>query len=255
MGDGDQTEVQFPYSITSLSEEWVSEDPIPKAVQEQFFSGTDPRDKDRIVYSFYQPDVRRKLLALIKTDVIRILDKNFMLNLQEKLYQSYWDDFEKRLLKRRVAEGERRKKLALRGVQGLDDNSLDDHPIIQVAKQVEANMAAHRSKKKKGQEKERTDCWEYAQFQTMSDLESEKSEVSLLEEDLTDMDTWRKNVRKYENALEEALQIGLLPTEEVMENLKYEPPLVKQLRKLNGVEEMYDLADKILAIRGKSLND
>lgn len=79
----------------------------------------------------------------------------------------------------------------------------------------------------------KTDPWEYLQFQTQSDLETTSSEVSLVEPDIEDTDWLRASERKYPQMMEEAVDIGLLPSPAVIDSLKYEPPLVKELRQLH----------------------
>ncbi|XP_014286501.1 uncharacterized protein [Halyomorpha halys] len=224
------SQVEVPYSVTSRDWNKYKKNTLASEISEMFFKKDVPKWIPNPVYfTFEDPEVRKKLIKLINTDVVKVMDKDFMCNLQNKLYESYWTAFEERLDARRKWESERRKGLALDGIQPLDDNSLEKHPIIEVRNQVEKAFQAIKKKTEKPYQTRKKMTWDYKQFTVKSPEESVASDESELEKD-PEVDFVEIERKKKQLDMKMEPSYTTLMSQEFYHRIKYEPSLVKDLK-------------------------
>ncbi|KAJ9573987.1 hypothetical protein L9F63_008645, partial [Diploptera punctata] len=186
---------------------------------------------------FTDPNVRCPLEKLMGSNIVRLTDREYMQKLQVRIYEDHLEMQQRRMLDREAEEVEREKKLILEGKLPLEEASqqLMDHPVFQVSRLTKKIIEEKRSKMKPA-------------FSVTS------SHISMYEEDIAarEAEQAAATTRSSKDLEAKARQCKIdddepyMFSQEVYDKMKYESPLVKQLRTLETVEEMYEMADKII---------
>ncbi|XP_069687499.1 uncharacterized protein [Periplaneta americana] len=198
-----------------------------------------------IKYAFNHPHVRSRLERVMGSNVVRLTDRDYMLKLQGRINEDIVSMQQRRIRQREAEEVEREKMLVLEGKIPVEEASkeLKRHPAFRVS----------RLTKKMMDEKKRK-----AKYPPLSALPSYYYDVDV------------RNARDGEPAAVLGISAGrdsstsvavtgddcfldyddvsqgFMYTPEQYCKLKYESPLVQELRKLETVDELYSLADEII---------
>lgn len=201
-----------------------------------------------IQYAFAHPHVRARLEKHMGSNLVRLTDKTYMTDLEERIRAVNEENLNKRISSRVLDEMERLKRLILVGKTPLKEcpPELFHHPVFVFWRMVNREVALA--------SKKRADAY-YRKLKA-----SQRSEQSVDEEaEGEDMEeegeqlTPEQLLAKCNEELEEQKQIdiekGVRFTDEQFAVLKYETNDVKTLKNLTTVEELYALADKIIGTK------
>lgn len=237
--------------------------------------------KASIKYAFSHPHVTARLEKLMASNLVSLTDRDYMQRLQERIREDYADTIEKRILNRESAELERVKNLVLTGriPIGQAPETMTNHPIMIIEKHCRRLIAQRRAKIKIPKVHIPTTLYSDDTPDPPSGLSIENGHVfrkqteklcvpinhflpddhlpsylitgSEGESPLEDKETISKTsskILKDELNEEERVDEEYMFTSTEYEKLKYEEPLVRQLRKCTTVEELYAIADELIGI-------
>ncbi|VVD03657.1 uncharacterized protein LOC126972725 [Leptidea sinapis] len=201
-----------------------------------------------IQYAFAHPHVRARLEKHMGSNLVRLTDKSYMNDLEDRIRAVNEEGLSKRITNRVLDEMERLKRLILVGKTPLKEcpPELFHHPVFVFWRMVNKEVA--RASKK------RADAY-YRKLKTSQKLEQSQEEEVEAEgvEEESEQLTARQLLAKCQEELEEIKQAdvekGVRFTDELFTQLKYETNDVKTLKTLNTVDELYALADKIIGTK------
>ncbi|KAJ8726189.1 hypothetical protein PYW07_000887 [Mythimna separata] len=202
-----------------------------------------------IQYAFSHPHVRARLEKHMGSNLVRLTDKTFMTELEERIRAVNEETLNRRITSRVMDEMERLKRLILVGKTPLKEcpPELFHHPVFVFWRMV--NREVSRASKRRAE----------AYFRKLK--ASQKVDLSMAEEHTPEEDvkeegeqlTPEQLLAKCQADLEDQKQLdlekGVRFTNEQFAQLKYETHEVKQLKNLTTVEELYALADKIIGTK------
>ncbi|GJQ67217.1 hypothetical protein Trydic_g8123 [Trypoxylus dichotomus] len=203
-------------------------------------------EKASIKYAFSHSHVRSRLEKLMGSNVVSLTDRGYMQRLQERILEDYAQSMSKRIATRQAEEMERVKNLVLIGKIPLENAppEMANHPVMLIEMYCNKLIAERRAKIKV----QKIHIPNYLYWDDTPDPPSglciEKGHV------------FRKNDQSLctppERFLlateEEEIENRYMFSSEEFENMKYEDPLVKDLKDCETVEEMYELADEIIGV-------
>ncbi|XP_047506866.1 uncharacterized protein LOC125050851 isoform X1 [Pieris napi] len=201
-----------------------------------------------IQYAFAHPHVRARLEKHMGSNLVRLTDKNYMNELEERIRAVNEENLNKRISSRVLDEMERLKRLILVGKTPLKEcpPELFNHPVFVFWRMVNREVAKA--------SKKRADAY-YRKLKSSQKLEQaleEEAEPEVTEEEGEQLSA-EQLLAKCRAELEELKQVdiekGVRFTDEQFALLKYETNDVKTLKTLTTVEELYALADKIIGTK------
>ncbi|XP_046677362.1 uncharacterized protein LOC124365426 [Homalodisca vitripennis] len=194
---------------------------------------------------FSQPRVRSRLERLMGTNVVRITDRNYMQKLQMRIREDHEESVRKRIHDREVGEVEREKHLILEGKMAVEEapEELANHPVFKITQMTNKILEERRQQ---AEAKSMSKLMKKLQNYELS-LPEKKSENEVTEvERYIELDEAEQERAKKLQEIEENISAGALFTQEDYDRIKYEAPLVKQLRTVENVDGLYKLADEIV---------
>lgn len=210
-------------------------------------------------HSFNDPRIKAKLEELMGTNVVRLTDRNYMLQLRARLLDEYEQNLRKRMKERERDEVEREKRLILSGRMPIEDApaELEDHPVFRITQFTRKIL---QEKREKAMKRQTFKCKAVpvdvlVDKKINSTVGTERSKTHSNDEELRlgSCETLDKvdgpgitSSEDRRSVVIEEMAPGFMFTQEEYDNLKYEAPLVKQLRTIQDIEEMYKLADSIV---------
>ncbi|XP_013181477.1 PREDICTED: uncharacterized protein LOC106127783 isoform X1 [Papilio xuthus] len=201
-----------------------------------------------IEYAFLHPHVRARLEKHMGSNLVRLTDKTYMTDLEERIRSVNEENLNKRISMRVLDEMERLKRLILVGKTPLKEcpPELHNHPVFVFWRMVNKEVA--KASKKRADAYYRKLKSSHKADQTIGE-ESEEEES----DDESSKLTAEQLLAKCQADLEERkladIEQGVRFTDEQFAILKYETNDVKALKNLTTVEELYALADKIIGTK------
>uniref|UniRef100_A0A8D8XGM2 Uncharacterized protein n=1 Tax=Cacopsylla melanoneura TaxID=428564 RepID=A0A8D8XGM2_9HEMI len=215
------------------------------------------------------------------SNVVRLTDRNYMLSLRKKIQQEYEDSVRKRIQSREQAEIDRQKKLILDGKMSFSEAppELTNHPVFKITqithqmlddkkkkskrRKVTPSSSANPSSRSAGSDSQQSLSSEPATTHPPSNRlsvggSSEKrsrrnSGEGVTKLDATPTETSSDSARDSGGGLMEDTGGTLLEfepefkfTQEQFDKLRYETESVKILRGLETVDEIYEMANRII---------
>ncbi|CAH1645087.1 unnamed protein product [Spodoptera littoralis] len=202
---------------------------------------------DIIQYAFSHPHVRARLEKHMGSNLVRLTDKAYMTELEDRIRAVNEENLNKRITSRVMDEMERLKRLILVGKTPLKEcpPELFHHPVFVFWRMV--NREVNRASKK------RADIY-YRKLKAAQKLDLSMGEEHVPEDvvdgkTLTAEELLSKCREEMENQKQLDLERGVRFTDEQFAQLKYETNDIKTLKNLTTVEELYALADKIIGTK------
>ncbi|XP_054285309.1 uncharacterized protein LOC129001878 isoform X1 [Macrosteles quadrilineatus] len=195
--------------------------------------------------SFSQPRVRSRLERLMGTSVVRITDRNYMQKLQTRIREDHEESVRKRIHDREVGEVEREKHLILEGKMAVEEapEELANHPVFKITQMTNKILEERRLQAEAKSMNKLMKKLKNYELSLPEKKEEEETEV----EKCIELDEEEIARAKKLQEIEENISAGALFTQEDYDRIKYENPLVKQLRDVEqSVDELYKLADQIV---------
>ncbi|XP_038217099.1 uncharacterized protein LOC119835986 [Zerene cesonia] len=198
--------------------------------------------------SFAHPHVRARLEKHMGSNLVRLTDKSYMTELEERIRAVNEENLNKRISSRVLDEMERLKRLILVGKTPLKEcpPELYNHPVFVFWRMVNREVAKA--------SKKRADAY-YRKLKASQKLDQaleEEAEAEVAEEENEQLSA-EQLLAKCHEELEELKQAdiekGVRFTDEQFALLKYETNDVKTLKSLTTVDELYALADKIIGTK------
>ncbi|CAH2265279.1 uncharacterized protein LOC120637053 isoform X1 [Pararge aegeria] len=201
-----------------------------------------------IQYAFAHPHVRARLEKHMGSNLVRLTDKTYMTELEERIRAVNEENLNKRISSRVLDEMERLKRLILVGKTPLKEcpPELFHHPVFVFWRMVNREVA--RASKK------RADAY-YRKLKASQKIDQgadEEAEAEALSEQghqLTPEELLAKCVAELEEIKQADIEKGVRFNDEQFTVLKYEANDIKVLKNLTTVEELYALADKIIGTK------
>ncbi|XP_068621526.1 uncharacterized protein [Battus philenor] len=201
-----------------------------------------------IQYAFLHPHVRARLEKHMGSNLVRLTDKSYMTELEERIRSVNEENLNKRISTRVLDEMERLKRLILVGKTPLKEcpPELFHHPVFVFWRMVNREVA--RASKKRAEAYLRKLKASQKADQTMGEeVEAEEHDDESLK--LTPEELLAKCREELDELKEEDIENGFRFTDERFAQLKYETNDIKTLKSLSTVEELYALADKIIGTK------
>ncbi|XP_046677137.1 uncharacterized protein LOC124365218 [Homalodisca vitripennis] len=179
----------------------------------------------------------------VKDQVVRnMMDRHFMLNQQIVVMGQHERKVNRRIEERELWEIEREKKLILGGRMGLEEAPyIADHPVFTVSKMANVILEEKKQAVEEKLKPKMNKTVDYDQMRSETGLEREDDQDSMIELDAEELERARKLWE-----IEQKIEEGQIFTQEEYEKIKYEAPLVKKLRSVESLAEMYQLAEEIV---------
>ncbi|CAG5056601.1 unnamed protein product [Parnassius apollo] len=198
--------------------------------------------------SFAHPHVRARLEKHMGSNLVRLTDKTYMTDLEERIRSVNEENLNKRISMRVLDEMERLKRLILVGKTPLKEcpPELLHHPVFVFWRMVNKEVA--RASKQRAEAYYRKLKASQKLVQTMEE-EAEHEEIDEESEQLTPQQLLDKCREELEERKISDIGRGVRFTEEQFAQLKYETNDIKTLKNLTTVEELYALADKIIGTK------
>ncbi|KAF6214445.1 hypothetical protein GE061_009188 [Apolygus lucorum] len=217
------------------------------AEDDEFVSDTDYSWGTEI--KFNDNAVRERLMKLMGTETVRILDRNFMATLADRLSDQNWEMTRERIEEREKWERDREKQMVMDGMIPIEDGpeGFSEHPYFAIMRQVADDVAKKKAKMEAHQVRKRLNKMiDYSSLPIIFKEEMDESTLSalaLIQEDGRDESI---DLILDEDAYEcQNVEGSVDKDSENILTVRYEAPEVKSLRKAKTVEEMYRLADSI----------
>ncbi|KAF9417004.1 hypothetical protein HW555_005832 [Spodoptera exigua] len=194
--------------------------------------------------SFSHPHVRARLEKHMGSNLVRLTDKAYMTELEERIRAVNEENLNKRITTRVMDEMERLKRLILVGKTPLKEcpPELFHHPVFVFWRMV--NREVSRASKKRADKYYRK--LKAAQKVDLSMAEEHVPEEVVNGKTLTAEELLSKAREEMEHQKQLDLEKGVRFTDEQFAQLKYETNDIKTLKNLTTVEELYALADRII---------
>lgn len=209
--------------------------------------------KAPIKYAFSHPYIRSRLEKLMGSNMVSLTDRAYMQRLQERILEDYALAMEKRIIVREAEEMERVKNLVLIGKIPMDQAppEMADHPVMLIEQYCNKLIAERRAKMKVL----KVHIPRYLYYDDTPDPPSGLS----IEKGHVFREPGERLCTPPEHYVfipdEEDVENGYMFTAEAYDYLKYEDPLIKQLKACETIEEMYARADEILGVLKSLLTD
>ncbi|RVE53313.1 hypothetical protein evm_002146 [Chilo suppressalis] len=196
-------------------------------------------------HRFAHPHVRARLEKHMGSNLVKLTDKSYMTELEERIRAVNEENLNKRISSRVLDEMERLKRLILVGKTPLKEcpPELFHHPVFVFWRMVNREVA--RASKKRADAYYRK-LKASQRFDQSLDEESESEVVEEESEQLTSEQLLARCQQELEEQKQLDIERGVRFTDEQFSQLKYETNDVKTLKNLTTVEELYSLADKII---------
>ncbi|XP_054281669.1 uncharacterized protein LOC128999287 [Macrosteles quadrilineatus] len=151
----------------------------------------------------------------------------------------YENKVARRIQERELWELEREKRLILEGKMGIDEAPyIADHPVFVVSKMTSSMLEETKIKVAEKLKPKLSKGFDFDQMKGCDGDSDDELPVPLDQEELEKARILWEMERKIEQ--------GEIFSQEEYEKTKYENPLVKKMRTIESVNELYDLADEIL---------
>ncbi|XP_075992041.1 uncharacterized protein LOC142987271 [Anticarsia gemmatalis] len=201
-----------------------------------------------IQYAFAHPHVRARLEKHMGSNLVKLTDKSYMNDLEERIREVNEENLNKRISSRVMDEMERLKRLILVGKTPLKEcpPELFHHPVFVFWRMVNREVA--RASKKRADAYYRK-LKASQKFDQSMDEEAEAEDLEEEREQLTPQQLLAKCHEELELLKQTDIERGVRFTDEQFAQLKYETNDVKTLKNLTTVEELYALADKIIGTK------
>ncbi|XP_046961840.1 uncharacterized protein LOC124531349 isoform X1 [Vanessa cardui] len=201
-----------------------------------------------IQYAFTHPHVRARLEKHMGSNLVRLTDKTYMTELEERIRAVNEENLNKRISSRVLDEMERLKRLILVGKTPLKEcpPELFHHPVFVFWRMVNKEVA--RAAKKRADAYYRK-LKASQKFDQTVDEEAEAEVASEENEQLTPEQLLHKCAEELDELKRADIEKGFRFTDDQFAVLKYETNDVKTLKSLTTVEELYALADKIIGTK------
>ncbi|XP_047987056.1 uncharacterized protein LOC125226918 isoform X3 [Leguminivora glycinivorella] len=198
--------------------------------------------------SFAHPHVRARLEKHMGSNLVRLTDKAYMTELEDRIRAVNEENLNKRITSRVLDEMERLKRLILVGKTPLKEcpPELYHHPVFVFWRMV--NKEVQRASKKRADAFYRKLKASQKTIQSADDDEEEVEEESESEK-LTPQQLLDRVRQELELQKAADVEKGVRFTDEQFALIKYETQDVKTLKTLTTVEELYALADKIIGTK------
>lgn len=202
--------------------------------------------KPPIQYAFSHPYVRAKLEKLMGSNLVSLTDRDYMQRLQERILEDYGYCMMKRIATRQKEEMERMKNLVLTGKIPLDQAppEMANHPVMLIEAYCNKLIAERRAKIKVPRIYIPTHLYWDDTPDPPSGLTIESGHMFRSGADRL----CSPPDRFLATSDEDDMKSGYMFTPEDYARMKYESPLIKELRDCQTVEQMYVLADKIIGV-------
>ncbi|KAK9686465.1 hypothetical protein QE152_g37174 [Popillia japonica] len=232
---------------------------------------------------FSHPHVRSRLEKLMGSNVVSLTDRGYMQRLQERILEDYAQNMCKRIATRQAEEMERVKNLVLIGKIPLEHAppEMANHPVMLIEMYCNKLIDERRAKVYKYCIVLEHAPPEMANHPVMliemycnKLIDERRAKIKLQKIHIPNYLYWDDTpdppsglciekghaFRKNDQSLCTSPERLLIPTEEEeienrymfsseeFENMKYEDPLIKDLKECETVEEMYALADEIIGV-------
>nr|XP_022911683.1 uncharacterized protein LOC111422698 [Onthophagus taurus] len=187
----------------------------------------------KFAWKLIYPVGKSRVEKLMGSNLVSLTDRNYMQKLQRRIVEDYTENMSKRISSRQAKELERVKNLVLVGKIPLEKAPIEmaNHPVMLIEKYFNPKEF---STKKDSKTKRLKLTNRSSSIETLPILESTHCEkidaLSPIENNLG------------EDTDEEEAHFGT----EGIELVKYENPLIKELKNCETVHEMYALADEII---------
>ncbi|XP_028164684.1 uncharacterized protein LOC135087983 [Ostrinia nubilalis] len=247
MGDNKQDDKDKRVKLNVEGEDETGEGEMGRKKMKRFQLPNLPRwwQAKIIQYAFAHPHVRARLEKHMGSNLVKLTDKSYMTELEERIRAVNEENLNKRISSRVLDEMERLKRLILVGKTPLKEcpPELFHHPVFVFWRMVNREVA--RASKK------RADAYyrKLKASQRFDQSMDEETEIEVVQEE-AELLTPDQLLAKCNEEIEEQKQIdiekGVRFTDEQFALLKYETNDVKTLKSLTTVEELYALADKII---------
>ncbi|XP_061706983.1 uncharacterized protein LOC133517647 isoform X1 [Cydia pomonella] len=201
-----------------------------------------------IQYAFAHPHVRARLEKHMGSNLVRLTDKAYMTELEDRIRAVNEENLNKRISSRVLDEMERLKRLILVGKTPLKEcpPELYHHPVFVFWRMV--NKEVQRASKKRADAFYRKLKASQMNVQT-ADEDVEAVEEETESEQLTPQQLLDKVNQDLELQKAADIEKGVRFTDDQFALIKYETQDVKTLKTLTTVEELYALADKIIGTK------
>ncbi|KAL4715131.1 hypothetical protein ACJJTC_012178 [Scirpophaga incertulas] len=198
--------------------------------------------------SFAHPHVRARLEKHMGSNLVKLTDKSYMTELEERIRAVNEENLNKRISNRVLDEMERLKRLILVGKTPLKEcpPELFHHPVFVFWRMVNREVA--RASKKRADAYYRK-LKASQRFDQSMEEECEAEDAEEETEKLTRAQLLARCHQDIEQQKMADVEKGVRFTEEQFALLKYETNDVKTLKTLTTVEELYALADKIIGTK------
>ncbi|XP_061706985.1 uncharacterized protein LOC133517647 isoform X2 [Cydia pomonella] len=198
--------------------------------------------------SFAHPHVRARLEKHMGSNLVRLTDKAYMTELEDRIRAVNEENLNKRISSRVLDEMERLKRLILVGKTPLKEcpPELYHHPVFVFWRMV--NKEVQRASKKRADAFYRKLKASQMNVQT-ADEDVEAVEEETESEQLTPQQLLDKVNQDLELQKAADIEKGVRFTDDQFALIKYETQDVKTLKTLTTVEELYALADKIIGTK------
>ncbi|XP_026327205.1 uncharacterized protein LOC113235631 [Hyposmocoma kahamanoa] len=200
-----------------------------------------------IQYAFAHPHVRARLEKHMGTNLVRLTDKSYMNDLEDRIREVIEENLNKRISERVMDEMERLKRLILIGKTPLQEcpPELYHHPVFVFWRMVNKEVAKA--------SKKRADAY-YRKLKTSQKVEQFTEDENVVEEQeegekLTSEQLLERCRQEIEDQKQADIEKGVRFTDEMYATIKYETNDIKNLKNLTTVEELYALADKIIGTK------
>ncbi|KAJ2944590.1 hypothetical protein O0L34_g3943 [Tuta absoluta] len=200
-----------------------------------------------IEYAFAHPHVRARLEKHTGTNMVRLTDKSYMSELEDRIREVNEEALNKRITTRVMDEMERLKRLILVGKTPLKEcpPELFHHPVFVFWRMVNREVA-RASKKRADIYYRKLKASQKIDVTTEEEVEEEQQQEA---EQLTTEQLLERCRAELEEQKQGDIEKGVRFTDEQYAQLKYETKEIKELKNLTTVEELYALADKIIGTK------
>ncbi|XP_075211447.1 uncharacterized protein LOC142318820 isoform X2 [Lycorma delicatula] len=190
---------------------------------------------------------RSQVERLMGSNVVKVTDREYMQNLRTRLQENHEEIFKKRINDREADEVEREKKLIIEGKMGMEEATaaLADHPILKITQLT--NKMIENNKKLQFGKSRLPRALRDLDFETAREAARDREVPDHEESELAiELDAEEAERQRRLQEIAKDISNEQLFTQEDFDRIKYETPLVKQLRTVESVEELYRLAEQIV---------
>ncbi|XP_014251789.1 uncharacterized protein LOC106667962 isoform X2 [Cimex lectularius] len=228
-----------------------------KTVYEEMIKRADSYDRHSVwwesscvTYRFNDPVVRHRMVNLMGTEVVRLLDRDFMATLANRLVERNCELIKRRIEDRKNWELDRERQLVFDGKLPLEDGppGFSEHPYFAIMSKVAEEVAKRKARIEAHKVRKRLiPMFDYSIF--VSDKSEHKvkestSDISLIDDVLPDLNIVEAEKQNCELVLKKMIERDMIDVAGY-ERARYEHLQVKALRKAKTVEDMYKMAAKI----------